>query len=245
VDVKQDLERPLTLPTAAALSTAAQPATPHAEIVHQLPVRVWHWLTALSILVLVVTGYLIGAPLPGASGEASAHYSMGYLRTAHFVAGYVLAVGFIGRLYWAFVGNRQAREIFTLPLLSGAYWRSLGSVLKWYAFIGAAPAHPPGHNALARVSMVFGYTLLTVFMTCTGFALYGEGSQPGHWSERWFGWVIPLFGQSQNVHTLHRLGMWAMIVFVILHVYAVIRDDIVGPYSTVSSMISGKRAHKE
>jgi len=253
--VKQDLEPPLTLSETANIrgvasapplvATAVPTTRPHGETLYQLPVRVWHWLSVLAILVLVVTGYLIGAPLPSASGEASAHYSMGYIRVAHFVAGYVLAVSFLGRLYWACVGNPQAREIFTLPLLSAAYWRDLGRMLKWYTFLGATPDHPPGHNALARVSMVFGYTLLTLFMSCTGFALYSEGCQPGHWSARWFGWILPLLGQSQNVHTLHRLGMWAMLLFVIVHVYAVLRDDIVGPYSTISSMISGKRAHKE
>jgi Ni/Fe-hydrogenase 1 B-type cytochrome subunit len=188
---------------------------------------------------------LIAQPLPTVPGEASASFVMGYIRFAHFTAGYALGLGFLVRLYWAFVGNRQAREIFTLPIFSGSFWRSTFGMFKWYMFLSPAPEHFAGHNPLARVSMVIGYTCLTVFMTCTGFALYGEGTQPGSWAERAFGWVIPLCGQSQNVHTLHHLGMWAMIVFVIVHIYAVVRDDIVGSHSTVSSMISGRRAFKD
>ena len=44
----------------------------------------------------------------------------------------------------------------------------------------------------------------------------------GSWQERLFGWVIPLMGQSQDVHTWHHLGLWGMLIFVILHVYAAI-----------------------
>ncbi len=32
--------------------------------VYEAPVRLWHWTNALCILVLIVTGYLIGSPLP-------------------------------------------------------------------------------------------------------------------------------------------------------------------------------------
>ena len=220
-----------------------QPAA--APLVYALPVRLWHWISAAAIGVLAVTGYLIASPLPSMPGEASAHYVMGYLRFAHFAAGYVLAIAFLGRLYWAVVGPRHARELFTLPLFSLRYWRSFVGMLKWYAFLSREPERFEGHNPLARLSMVLGYSCMTVFMSATGFALYGEGTQAGSWAERWFGWVISLAGSSQTVHSLHHLGMWAMLIFVIAHVYAVLRDDIIGPESTVSSMISGRRAHKD
>ncbi|MET0385466.1 MAG: Ni/Fe-hydrogenase, b-type cytochrome subunit [Polyangiales bacterium] len=214
-------------------------------LVYELPVRLWHWVSAAAIVVLSVTGYWIGDPLPTQPGEASASYLMGYIRFAHFAAGYLLAVAFVGRFYWAFVGNKQSHEMFTLPVFSAKYWRGLVAMFKWYGFMSAEPQHFAGHNPLARTSMVLGYSLLTVVMCCTGFALYGEGTQAGSWASRAFGWVFDLCGSSQNVHTLHHLGMWAMVIFVIAHIYAVIRDDVVGPHSTVSSMISGRRAFKE
>ncbi|OYU65534.1 MAG: Ni/Fe-hydrogenase, b-type cytochrome subunit, partial [Burkholderiales bacterium PBB5] len=45
--------------------------------VYEAPVRLWHWINALCITVLAVTGYLIGSPLPTMPGEASAHFLMG------------------------------------------------------------------------------------------------------------------------------------------------------------------------
>ena len=63
--------------------------------VYEAPVRLWHWVNALAITVLAVTGYFIGAPLPTMPGEASDHFLMGYIRFAHFAAGYVFAVGLL------------------------------------------------------------------------------------------------------------------------------------------------------
>ena len=213
--------------------------------VYEAPVRVWHWINALAITVLALTGYFIGSPLPTQPGEASANFLMGYIRFAHFAAGYVLAVGLLGRTYWAIVGNHHARELYWVPLLTKAYWVEVLGMLKWYAFVSPRPGRYVGHNPLARFAMFFGYLVLTVFMILTGFALYGEGAQMGSWQERLFGWVIPLMGQSQDVHTWHHLGMWALVVFIILHVYAAIREDIMGRSSVVSTMISGHRTFKD
>jgi len=214
--------------------------------VYEAPVRVWHWINALSITVLAITGYFIGQPLPTMPGEASDHFVMGYIRFAHFTAGYLLAIGLLGRAYWALVGNHHARELFWVPLFQKAYWAEILTMLKWYAFLIPRPGRYVGHNPLARLAMFSGFLMLTLFMTVTGFALYGEGTQAGSWAHTLFtSWVIPLFGQSQDVHTWHRLGMWAMIVFVILHVYAAIREDIMGRQSIVSTMISGHRTFKD
>ncbi len=213
--------------------------------VYEAPVRLWHWMNALSIVVLAVTGYFIGQPLPTMSGEASSHFLMGYIRFAHFAAAYIFAVGLIGRIYWAIVGNSHARELFTLPFLSTEYWRSVGVMLKWYAFLIPQPSQYVGHNPMARLAMFFGFFLLSLFMLCTGFALYGEGLGMGSWADKLFGWVIPMFGQSQDVHTWHRMGMWAMVLFVIVHIYAAIREDIMGRQSIVSTMVSGHRTFKK
>ena len=145
--------------------------------VYEAPVRVWHWINALAITVLCVTGYLIGSPLPSVGGEASDHFLMGYIRFAHFAAGYVFAIGLAGRVYWAFVGNHHAREMVTLPLLRLAYWREVWAMFTWYLFLRPRPNQYVGHNPLARLMMFVGYFLVSLFMAATGFALYGEGLQ--------------------------------------------------------------------
>ena len=213
--------------------------------VYEAPVRIWHWINALAISVLGVTGYFIGSPLPTLPGEASANFLMGYIRFAHFAAAYIFVIGLLGRIYWAVVGNHHARELFTVPVLRRAYWQEVLTMLKWYAFLAPRPGRYVGHNPVARFVMFFVFVLTSVFMILTGFAMYGEGLQAGSWAGKLFGWVIPLFGQSQDVHTWHHLGMWVIIVFVIVHIYAAIREDIMGRQSVVSTMISGYRTFKD
>lgn len=213
--------------------------------VYEAPVRLWHWVNALAITVLCVTGYLIGSPLPTMPGEASAHFLMGYIRFAHFTAAYVLAIGLLGRTYWAFAGNHHARELYSVPILQRAYWHEMKAMLKWYAFMGPSPGPYVGHNPLARFAMFFVFLFTAVFMVFTGFAMYGEGLQAGSWADKLFGWVIPLMGQSQDVHTWHHVGMWVIVLFAIFHIYAAIREDIMGRQSIVSTMISGFRTFKD
>jgi len=214
--------------------------------VYEAPVRLWHWINALAITVLFITGYLIGNPLPTQPGEASSSYLMGYIRLFHFSAAYVFAVGFLGRIYWAFVGNHHARQIFILPILDKNWWSEILHEIKWYLFIVKEPKKYVGHNPLAQLAMFLFFTVGAVYMICTGFALYGEAQGIDSWTYRLFGWVISAVGgNSQQVHAWHHMGLWVTVIFVILHVYAAIREDIMSRQSMISTMISGWRMFKD
>ena len=216
--------------------------------VWEAPVRVWHWVMALCMVVQAVTGYLIGTPLDSVGGEASDHFLFGYVRFAHFAAGYLFAVMFVLRVIWVFMGNRFAREIFTVPvrMVSGEWWGGLIDQTKYYLFMKRQGRPWQGHNPLAMAAMFFMYVLGTVFMILTGFALYGEGLGRDSWAFGAFtSWVMPLFGYSQNVHTLHHLGMWYLIVFTLVHLYMVVREDVFSNETVISTMISGWRVAKK
>ncbi len=217
-----------------------------AVYVYEAPLRLWHWINALSIGVLALTGWLIGSPPPTMPGEASDHFLLGYIRFAHFAAGYILIVGFVFRAYWAFVGNDHARQIFLPPIFNKAWWGGVWHEVKWYALVAKEPRKYTGHNPLATLAMHVILIWGSVFMIITGLALYGEGTGMGSWQYDLFSaWVIPLFGQSQDVHTWHHLGMWYILCFVIIHVYVAIREDIMSRQSLVSTMISGWRMFKD
>jgi len=223
-------------------NTRSEPAV----YVYEAPVRLWHWINATAITVLCLTGYFIGSPLPTLSGEASDHFLMGYIRFAHFAAAYILIVGFVFRLYWAFVGNEHSREVFFPPLLKRSFWGGVWHEVKWYAFIAKEPRKYTGHNPLAVLTMHFMFIWGAIFMILTGLALYGEGTGYGSWQYDYFSaWIIPMFGQSQDVHTWHHTIMWVIICFVMIHVYVAIREDIMSRQSIVSSMISGWRTFKD
>ena len=213
--------------------------------VYEAPVRLWHWVNALCIVLLCITGYLIASPLPTLSGEASAHYQMGIIRFIHFSAAYIFAIGFVGRILWAFVGNKYSRELFTFPFWRASFWRGLIVEVKWYAFLKPRPLKFVGHNPLAQLFMFWVMVVGGVFMICTGFALYSEGEGLGSWQDKLFGWIIPLLGGSMNVHTFHHIGMWVFILFVIIHVYSVIREDIMSRQSMISAMTNGTRSFRD
>jgi Ni/Fe-hydrogenase 1 B-type cytochrome subunit len=215
--------------------------------VWEAPVRLWHWVMAIAMVVLAVTGYLIGSPLPSVTGEASDYYLLGYIRFAHFAAAYVFTIFLLVRIYWVFVGNKFAREIFLVPLamLKLSWWRGLIDQGLYYAFLKEEARSYQGHNPLAQVAMFFMYLAGSLFMIVTGFALYGEGTGMGSWQYTLFSsWVIPLFGQSQDVHTWHHLGMWYLILFTIMHVYLVFREDIASRETVISTMVNGWRVPK-
>ncbi|MBZ0091938.1 MAG: cytochrome b/b6 domain-containing protein, partial [Sulfuricellaceae bacterium] len=50
-----------------------------AVYVYEAPLRLWHWINALSITVLALSGYFIASPLPTQPGEASDNFLMGYI----------------------------------------------------------------------------------------------------------------------------------------------------------------------
>jgi len=213
---------------------------------YEAPVRVWHWVQTFTILVSCITGYLIASPLPSIGGEASDHFLMGYIRWFHFVAAYLFIIGFVFRIYWAFVGNSVSRQIFLPKVWRASFWKALWHEVKWYALLVDDTEKHAGHNPLSALSIHILFVWTTAFLIITGLALYGEGTGMGSWQYEWFSsWVIPLFGQSQDVHTWHHMAMWVMICFIIIHIYLAIREDIMSRQTIIGSMISGWRYFRD
>ncbi len=229
---------------------SAQELKGHHEVrpsvyVYEAPVRIWHWVNALAIVVLTITGLLIAYPLPSVSGEATFNFLMGYIRFTHFAAGYVLGVGLIGRLYWALVGNHHARQLVTLPLLDKQWWKDMFYMAGWYLFLNKDSRKFTGHNPLSHVAMTLVFLPTLFLMAFTGFALYAEGAGADSWQHSLFGWVITLAGNTQNLHTIHHLGMWVMGIFVMVHIYTAVREDIMSRQTLISTMVNGVRIFKD
>jgi Ni/Fe-hydrogenase 1 B-type cytochrome subunit len=213
--------------------------------VYEAPVRLWHWGNALCITILAVTGYFIGSPPPTMPGEASDSFLFGYIRFAHFAAGQVLAVAFLARILWAFWGNKYSRQIFYLPVWEKTWWKGVIREARWYLFLEKEPYKYIGHNPLAHTAMFAMFTLFNLGMIVTGFALYSEGAGRDSWQAKLFGWVFDIWPNSQDVHTLHHLGMWVIVIFAIVHIYAAVREDIMSRQTMISTMISGERQFRD
>jgi Ni/Fe-hydrogenase 1 B-type cytochrome subunit len=212
--------------------------------VYEAPVRLWHWITAFCICALVPTGYFIGAPLPAIGGEASESFLMGWIRMIHFSVAMILMAMFVLRLYWVFVGNHHARAIFVPAVWSGAWWKGVIGQARYYTFLTEHSDNYVGHNPLAQLAMFGNFLVALVLIIITGLGLYAQGYG---WGSTWmnaFGWVTTLFGTPQAVRTAHHLAMWYMLLFIMVHFYMVIREDIMSGGTVFGVMGSGIRMFK-
>ena len=91
----------------------------HPVYVYAWPVRLWHWISAIGVVTLAITGFLIARPIPSPPGEAIDHFVMGYTRGIHLSAAWLVTVGFALRLYVAVLGKTGSREIFVAPVWRG------------------------------------------------------------------------------------------------------------------------------
>ena len=209
--------------------------------VWELPVRFYHWMNALCVVVLSVTGYMIGKPLSlPVSGEASFSYFFGWVRFIHFVAAFVFFFNFLGRIYWGFVGNQFARWNNFLPLtpkLLARQWAEFLQVLKVDIFQAQVkPLESIGHNAMAGWTY-FATFLAFVFQSVTGFGLYAAMSTS--WLPGLFRWIVPLMGGDFAVRQWHHMAMWFFVIFAMVHTYLVFYHDYVEGRGVISSMAGG------
>jgi len=210
--------------------------------VWEMPVRVFHWLNALSITVLAITGYFIAKP-PAfmSSAEAFNSYLFGTIRVVHFVAAYIFVAVMIMRVYWAFAGNRYARLTALLPF-SKKGRKNFMHVLKHdILLLPEKEGHDlsqisVGHNRVAGFSYIVMFFVALV-MVATGFGLYADNA---NWFfPRLFGWVPEFLGGDFAARAIHHAGLWIFALFTIVHVYLVLFHDWLEGRGETSSMLSG------
>ncbi len=204
-----------------------------------LPIRTMHWIAAIAVVALVVTGFYIGRPYFMTGDATATPFVMGWMRFIHFTSAAVLIATGIIRVYWLFVGNRYERWSSLLPWRPRD-WKLAFEVAKKYALIYPERApHYLGHNPLQQISYTALYALVLV-QVATGFAMYGQSNAAGFFYAT-FGWVISLFGSIQTVRFVHHALTWVFILFVPVHVYLTVRADALHREGRLSSMISGGR----
>ncbi len=214
--------------------------------VWRLPVRLYHWINALCIVLLLASGFFIANPyLSEPYGEATWFHQMSWFRYLHFATAFVFIANFLFRMYWALFGGDKYARFGGFRPWSPKWWgKPFREQISSYLFLRRDEPNYIGHNpvaALAHFAFIFCGSL---FMIATGLAMYGENN-PGGFTDTWFGWMIPLFGSSYNLHIVHHSAAWIFPFYVIVHLYAVFRHDIVDRTSVTSSIITGYKHEVE
>ncbi|MFD0761818.1 Ni/Fe-hydrogenase, b-type cytochrome subunit [Lutibacter aestuarii] len=210
-------------------------------MVWELPVRFFHWINVLAIIILTLTGFLIANP-PAlvSSAEATNLHSFGIVRFIHFTAAYIFFFNMILRIYWSFVGNQFASWKAFWPF-SKKMWNNFWHVVKIDVLLLNEEKRDVknisiGHNSVATISYITMF-FIAIIQVCTGFALYADMSS--WWLPKLFSWVVPLFGGDFMVRTIHHIAMWAFILFSLVHIYLVFYHDWLEGRGEVSSMFGG------
>jgi Ni/Fe-hydrogenase 1 B-type cytochrome subunit len=199
--------------------------------VWQVPVRVTHWIVFGSVMVLTVTGGYIADPFLIPENGAV----MSVMRFTHMLAAYVFLAAGLVRTYWLFAGNRFAHWRGLFPF-TRAQVREVARQTGWYFFVRRDAPRVLGHNQLAAGTYLVVFFLFLV-QTVTGFALAGvHGFEP--WASL-FGWVPAVLLGIQNVRLVHHLVMWAILAFMVHHIYAAILVDHSEKNGLMSSIFSG------
>lgn len=202
--------------------------------VWDLVVRITHWVIALAIVVLSVTGVYLGRPFVAAPGPASQHFIMGWAKVLHFYAAIAFTLAVMARILWLVIGPRRSNWRQLVPT-SKRRLRDMKDTLLFYLMVRDRPPATIGHNPLAGATYIAVFGLYLV-MILTGFALYSVSSYS--YMEIWQ-FLLPWFGGVQWTRWIHHVGMWLLIVFVVSHMYTALLTSRVEKNGAIDSMFSG------
>lgn len=208
------------------------------------PVRIWHWLNAVAVVALTVTGYIIGTPPPSYTGDPSTVYVMGWVRLVHLAGGHLFALLWIMRIWWAIVGNSYARLLFVPPFWNRSWTSGIVHHLAWNLFLTSRISRYVGINPLAHLTMLVTFVLPSALLIITGYAMYAEVTGHESWYFYLFGWTTNITANTIDLHTIHRVCMWVVLWFAMLHTYTAVVEDVNSRQTMVSTMLSGFRSFK-
>lgn len=171
-----------------------------------------HALMGLSVLILLFTGNL------SQSDGSLAASARGY----HYITAYVFAFSFAYRVYLLFAGTKSEHVSDCLPRVNRS--EVTAQHLRFYLSIGKSElsgwyAHNPFWGPIYIAVFV-----LSLFLILTGFAIGNV-----------------YLGSGISLSGLHAFAAGLMLIFVGLHLYAVILHDIKAENTGISAMLSGSR----
>ena len=176
-----------------------------------MPFVVTHWVNLVSMIFLIISGFVIHFPVPGI---------MGICRGLHIFFGFVIFINCVVRVIMSFFvksaptgGTRaQVRDVLTwLPQKDNRH--QAGAWIKYYLFF--KKDHPL--SAKLGVPQKLSYLLipiLIVLMFITGLCLW-----PPTASSDFCQWLLGAWGGAMSVRIIHYFGMFVFIIFMFIHVY--------------------------
>jgi thiosulfate reductase cytochrome b subunit len=203
-------------------------------IVHPLTVRITHWLNALAIVIMIMSGWRVYNSDPifpfsfpvwltlGGSynGSVDLHNEDGLAGALqwHFAGMWLLTINGIVYIAYGIASGHFRRSFF--PVGPTAVLRDTIAALKFQL-----PHRLGVYNAVQK-TLYLGVVALGVIMVLSGLAIW----KPGQFQELTF-----LFGGFDLARVIHFLGMAGVVLFLIVHIALV----VIVP-KTLPTMITGR-----
>lgn len=212
----------------------------HPDFVYSSSNRILHWIRALVITGLIITGFYIADPFLSSDGSTD-KLLFGKWAMWHFILGFVLISSGLLRIYLFFFGKdskgelRSFRDLFSL--------KSWITQLKSYFFIGEL--RKKGFYGPLQFVTYATIMVLIVLASLTGLVLYvhvyhqGVGGllyEPMRVVEAWMGGLA-------NVRYIHHITMWGFLIFIPIHIYMVVWSAIRFKHSAIDVMFTGYDYH--
>ena len=216
-----------------------------AEYEFSIGLRLTHWIRALSIVILIGTGYYLSYVFqsPMQPSEPT-NFMQAKYRMVHQIFGFVLISCIIFKIYLFFFDKLSRKEIASIKdIFNIKIWIEQ---IKFYMFLGKHPYLKGVYNPLQFVTYFLFY-IVVIGIILTGLILYTHTYHEGLGGFL-YDILKPLekaFGGLAEVRTWHRILMWVIIIFVPVHVYMAIFNAIKGKDGSLDAIISGYKFVKK
>lgn len=223
---------------------------------HALATRIWHWVTAISVIILLGSGLMIlNAHGQLYWGEYGANFDRPWFKLIWFfdaarVPGwltipstYNLALARRWHLFFALVLGFALLAYMIVSLLNRHFQRDLrirrselapanliADLRAHWALRFHDPDNPRAYNIFQKASYAGVIFVLLPLVIFTGLAM-----SPGM-NAAW-PWLLDIFGGRQSARSIHFIVAMLLALFIVVHLALVI---LAGPVNEVRSMLTGK-----
>jgi Ni/Fe-hydrogenase b-type cytochrome subunit len=187
--------------------------------------RLWHWIQAITILLLVFTGLIVHKP------DMFGIFSFKYVVQVHNVLGFVLVADALFSLFYHLVSGEIKQY---LPQPQGFFSNMITQGIFYMKGIFNNEEHPfektPQHklNPLQQVTYFGILNVLLPLQIVTGLIIWGMQKLPH---------LAYLLGGLPILAPIHSLSAWFFASFIVMHVYLTTTGHT--PLASIQAMIDG------
>ena len=232
----------------APASSGAVGATPLVKR-HRLSTRLWHWVSAVAVIVMLMSGLMIfnahprlywghyGAnpdpawlELPQFPGWATipSTYDLAGARRWHLAFAWVFGTSLVAYLLWSALNGHLWRDLLprARELAPRHLWQDIRDHARLRFPIGEAARH---YNVLQKLSYGAVVLLLLPLLVLSGLAM--SPAMDAAWP-----WLVDMFFGRQSARSVHFICAGLIALFIAVHLLMVL---LAGPLNELRSMITG------